>query len=99
MATVNLSWDSPASGAGGTPDGYFIYRATGTVTPDVSGGALQTAFVKQNPASPVAHTGPSASHSSTDTVTAGTTHTYVVVAKNEAGEGITSGILHDTVTA
>lgn len=99
MATVNLSWTSPASGAGGTPEGYFIYRATGTVAPVVSGGALQAAFVKQNPSSPVAHTGANANHSSTDTVTAGTTHTYVVVAKNEAGEGITSGILHDTVTA
>jgi hypothetical protein len=99
MATVNLSWTSPASGSGGTPSGYYIYRASGTVTPTVSGGALQSAFVKINSSSPVSHTGSNTGHSSVDTVTAGTTHTYVVAAFNEAGEGITSGILHDTVTA
>jgi hypothetical protein len=97
MATVNLSWNNPASSSGGTPDGYYIYRANGDVTPAVSGGAL-TNMTKLSGS--VNHTSAGAANSTTDsTADAGTEYTYCVVAFNEAGEGITSGILHDTVTA
>lgn len=97
MATVNLSWNNPASGTGGTPEGYKIYRANGDVTPAVSGGAFTNMTALSGT---INHTSAGAANSATDsTVTEGLTYTYAVVAFNEAGEGITSAVPHDTVTA
>lgn len=97
MATVNLSWNNPASGTGGTPEGYKIYRANGDVTPVVSGGAFTNMTALSGI---VSHTSAGAANSATDsTAAAGQTYTYAVVAFNEAGEGITNSVPHDTVTA
>lgn len=97
MATVNLSWTNPSASSGGTPEGYYIYRANGDVTPAVSSGAF-TNMTKVGGS--VSHTSAGASTSASDnTAVSGNTYTYAVVAFNEAGEGITSSVPHDTVTA
>jgi hypothetical protein len=97
MATITLNWNNPSSSAGGTPEGYYIYRANGDITPNVSNGGF-TNMTKLSGST--AHTSAGAANSATDTTaTSGSEYTYCVVAYNEAGEGITSDILHDTVTA
>jgi hypothetical protein len=97
MATVNLSWTNPSASSGGTPEGYYIYRANGDVTPSVSNGAFSNMTKLSGT---VSHTSAGASNSGVDnTAQSGSTYTYAVVAFNEAGEGITSAVPHDTVTA
>ena len=97
MATITLNWNNPSSSAGGTPQGYYIYRADGDINPAVSNGAL-TNMTKLSGST--AHTSAGTANSATDTTAvSGNDYTYCVVAYNEAGEGITSDILHDTVTA
>lgn len=97
MATITLNWNNPSTSAGGTPQGYYIYRANGDIAPAVSNGAL-TNMTKLSGST--SHTTAGAANSASDaTAASGSQYTYCVVAYNEAGEGITSDILHDTVTA
>lgn len=101
---ITISWTNPASGAGGTPDHYDIYRATGDLTPEynTAGDDLGSDWTKLT-AIRANHTGFDAATQVTDsTATAGSTYTYAVLAFNTAGYGLpasASDVPHQSVTA
>ena len=73
---ITISWTNPASGAGGTPDHYDIYRATGNLTPEYNnaGDDLGSDWTKLS-AIQAAHTSFDAATQVTDsTATAGSTY-------------------------
>ena len=93
MANINISFNTVASGQGGTPDGYKIYRADGTTTPSYNAGdtALAAAWVELTTGTNIAptHAGFDQSVASVDTsAVAASTYTYAVLAHNAAGLGL-----------
>ena len=110
MANVNLTWNNPAADAGGTPTEYYVYRATGNVTPtyNTTNTDLSSAWTSLTQSStgnviPVPHTSAGAQTTVTDqNATATTQYTYAVVASNAAGKGLPNNpaqVPHATVTA
>lgn len=101
---ITISWTNPASGAGGTPDHYDIYRATGDLTPEynTAGDDLGSGWTKLT-AIRATHTSFDAATQVTDsTAEAATTYTYAVLAFNTAGYGLpanASDVPHQSVTA
>lgn len=85
MAILNLTWNSPDTGSGGSPDVYKIYRVEGSNIP------ASQIFDSNKPEDNLVASVAFGTNSFSDTaVTAAKAYSYTVVAQNEAGYGTPS---------